>query len=291
MALYDEIQKNLSSLAATNAPVTDETAKSKRLLRAKSGKAVSGTGIGDGPSVAEQSAVQQTQMGLDQLKPQIAMQKEAIGLQQEGQQQQVEHGQQQIAQQRNFDTIQNRMKTDQILNDLERNKGQLDLEKDRARIEQVGTMLALQDKKYVDQLENEGRKARLDSDIEFKDQLSKSILGKNEELLRQKLGDQGILDAKKRDFNAVLANLSIDDAIQVLKNELAQQRAMAPWELGGNLAQTGAQAYGAYENSQEKAAQKARQDKMDQILTRSNSSSGDLSINEALLTSNKSGIS
>ena len=288
MALFDEIQKNLSALASQRAPTTDETQKAQRLLRAKSGRAVTGEGIGEGPSVAEQAAVQQTQLGLQQMQPQIGMQKESLGLQQQAQTQQQQQAEQQIAQARKFDTIESRIRADTLLRDLERDRGSLDLDRDRARLEQVGTLLALQDRKYVDQLQNEGRRARLEDQSQFQDELSRSVFGANEELLKQRLGDQSVLSAKKRDFNRVLAQMNIGDAIAVLKNELANQRAAAPWELGGSLAQTGVQAYGAYETGQEKKATEARQQRIDNIL--SGSSSSPQSLNESLLTSRSRGI-
>ena len=246
-SLYDTIKQGLQQVTAQPAPMTDQTVQASRLLRAKSGKAVSGPEVSRVP-VGEQAAVQQTQLGLEQLRPQAALQAQQVGTAEQAQQEAAGREERQIAQSRRIDTVQNRIQTERLLNDLARDKQSLNLDKDRARLEQAGAYLALQDQQYVDRLQDEGRRARLDDKATFKEELQKSIFGDNTDLLQTQLGNRSILDANDREFRRALKNIDLATAAALVRNEIATSNEQAKWEGIGNIIGAGVQGVGAYAN-------------------------------------------
>lgn len=238
--LYDTIQQNLTQKQPAPGD-TDQTAQARKLLAASSGKAT-------GPSapasnVGEQAAVDTTRQNLGQVQQQGQM--AAAGIQQA--QKQVEAGEQtqrgalSINEQA---TIQhaNQQKT-QIMQELSQSGQQLDADRDRAKLEQLTQSMALNDKKYVDTLDLEGSKLRLDSDLAFKTELQKSILGSNTDLLKQSLQADDISQASARDWQKLIASIDINQAI-TLANNAAKDAATAS-QIGAaqKIIQTGADVY------------------------------------------------
>lgn len=238
--LLDTIQQNRQALGATQAPITDQTQTVQNLLRAKTGKAVTpGGGDVAQSNIGEQAAVANTQSQLGALQPQIEMESQKTGLQAQGQQQQQQQQEQQVAQSRRFNTVENKMKTDQLLQGLSQEKGTLDVEKDKAKLEQTAFLLSMQDKSYVDTLNDIGRRRRLDSDVGMKEEMQNMAFGSNVALLKQKLGQDDILQADNRDYQKALASMTVDDAVKVAAMEA--QNAERTSALNQQLIVTGAQ--------------------------------------------------
>jgi hypothetical protein len=223
--------------------VTDESNKLQTLLRAKSGKSVGGSGIA-ASNLGEQQAVVDTNTQLQsQVAPAAELQNQSLAGQQQGQQQQEQIQTAEIEQGRKFDTIQSRLKTEATLSEFERNKGQIDLNRDRARVEQLGQQIRLQDKKYTDNLQREGQKSRLDDELEFRKQLTKSTLGDSQEILEKGLKGKSVLDANDREFSKSLAQMGIDDAWSMFRS---QQRADQQRALYTGIASVTGAGVGAY---------------------------------------------
>lgn len=241
--LLDTIRQNNPALQQQGQ--TDQSANLQTLLRAKSGKAISGPEVA-ASNLQEQQTVDQTNNQLqNQIAPAAAIQNQQQQQQAVTQAQQVNQQGQEIAQQRKFDTLQTRLKTDQILSDLERNKGQINMQRDRAAVEQLGTNLRLQDQNYTQQLQREGNLARLGDQNSFQQSLQRNILGDNQQLLEKQLGNSSVLDANDRQFKQAMANMDINTAWDMFHNDMVAQKQRALYTGLGSLATAGIGAYGA----------------------------------------------
>lgn len=238
--LLEAIQNNLQG---QQPQATDETGKLQSLIRAKSGKASGGSAVAE-PNLGEQSANNQTAMGLGQ----VAQQGQVVQAGQQQAQEQVQQadtmGRAQINQARNFDTVQNKLKTNAILSDLERNKGKVSSAQDQARLEQVGFNLRMQNTQYVDNLQREGAKARLDDNIAFSQQLQASVFGDQQAALEKKYGNQSFLNTSDRDFNKVLGNMDLNFAYDLFKNDMSTAKNKKLYGGLGALTTAGIGGYG-----------------------------------------------
>lgn len=233
--------------------LTDETSKLGTLLRAKSGKAVGGPEASASNLQEQQAVVQSGQQMQEQVAPQAAIQQAGLEQQQVGQQQQEEQQVQEIQQARKFDTIQNKLKTTSILNELERDKDRLDIAKDKAKLEQVGFQLRLQDKQYLDNLQREGSRSRLNSEVGFKEAMADEVLGNSKQLLSKNLEGRSVLDADDRTFRKSLAAMGVQDAYGMFKEDQKSAKQRAAWEGAGALGTAGIGAAGTYAESQSKS--------------------------------------
>ena len=247
-SILDALNQNT---AAPQAGMTGDTQKLAGLLRAKSGKA------GVGPSLAgslqqEQAAVAETNQGLQQVNQAANIQAAGQAQQSAGMQQQQNQQMQSIDQSRQFNTKQTEMKTNQILQGLEEGRTKLDTAQFKAGLEQVGQGLRLQNKQYVDNLQREGSRARLDNELQFKEQLQRATFDDNQMLLNKNLKGKSILNANDREFNEGLAQMGVQDAYMFFRDAQKDARTQAQYAGAGALATAGIGAYGSYQDSQNK---------------------------------------
>lgn len=221
--LLDTIRNNLATQASTQAPVEDQTAKAGRLLRAKSGKAV-GPAEAAQPNLGELAAVDQTQQQLQQVGQQAGLASQAIKQEAAGTAQEQQIRERDIQQARKFNTIENKLKTDQILRDYEQNRGRVNLAADKAAAEQLGFNIRLQNQQYVDQLQREGKRSRLDDAAAFQEALARDIYGMDADLLKRQLGNKNILEVSDDEFKRLQGRRSADEAIASAKQGLKDQK-------------------------------------------------------------------
>lgn len=242
--LLDTIRQNSSQLATEQQGVTDETGKLQRLLRAKSGKSV-GPSDASPTNLAEQSAVAQTNTTMQQqILPQAQIQQAGIDQASREQSQQLSQQKSEIDQARKFDNIQNKLKTDQLLRDLERDRGNLDLAKDRARLEQATAQMRFQNKQYLDQLQREGQRARLNNQLQFNEALAGDAFGANKELLEKQLGNQSVLRADDRAWKKAAAQMDVNMAYDMFRDDMSAAKERNRYAGIGALATAGVGAYG-----------------------------------------------
>lgn len=241
--LLDTIRQNNPGVQQQG--VTDESSKLQTLLRAKSGKAVGGSGV-SASNLGEQAAVAQTNNQMqNQVAPAAEIQNQGQQAQQAQQTQTTNLQTQDVEQQRKFDTIQNKMKTNQLMSEFERNKGSIDLARDKSQLEQLGFQLRLQDKGYLDNLQREGNTRRLGDQQEFNEALADSVLGDQRQLLEKGLGNKSILDADDREFKKSLANMDSAYAYDMFRKDQSAAKERAMWSGIGGLATAGVGAYGS----------------------------------------------
>ncbi len=249
MALIDTIQQNLATAGAQPVQTQDETQKARGLLAAKSGKQVAPGQLAPQSAVGEAAANDQTRAAMQPVQQQgqlaaaqIGQQTQQLAGQEQGARADLQLRQQQLQQS-------NSIRKQQLLQDLGNSRSTLDLDKDRAKLEQLATTMRLSDKKYMDTLESEGQRKRLDNDLSFKDELQNSLLGSNADLLKQQLGNKSVLAVDEREFTKALASIDIGAALQMAANEAKDARTAATIQGVGGLATGGIGAAGTKWNS------------------------------------------
>lgn len=230
-------------LEALQPQMQDTTSGLATLLRAKSGKAVSG------PSTAlstqqEQAALAQTAQAMQPVQQaattqQLAQQQQAQEVEQRAQQQQAE-----ITQGRQANQLQMQLRTDQLLQELEQGKGKIDTAKYQASLEQLGQNLRLSNRQYVDNLQREGGRARLNDRLQFNEQLKEAILRDNKMLLEKQLGNKSILAANDREFKIQMERMGNQMAWDLFTNEMKAEKERGLATGLGSLITAGVGAYG-----------------------------------------------
>lgn len=246
MALIDKIQQNLATAGTQQQGNTDQTGRARTLLAAKSGKQIGAGQLAPASAVGEAAAIDQTNQQMAALQPQgqvaaaeIGQAVKQLGAQETGARADLALRQKQLQQS-------NLLRKQQLLGDLGRDRATLDLEKDRAKLEQLAFTMRMNDKQYLDQLEMEGTRQRLDNDLNFKEELQKSIMGSNDELLKQSLGNRDIMAAGDREFAEAMGAMDINAALQMASNEARDAKAAATIGAAGGLATAAVGAYGQY---------------------------------------------
>lgn len=225
--LYDVISGNSTTPAA---PALGETARAQKLFQARSGKQT-GTGSEPGISdISEKSASDQTSLNLLPVQQAAAAQGQQVGQAAAGIEQGRQYEQAQTDQARQGLSLKGQLQTSSLLQDLEQQKGQLDLEKDKSRLEQLAFGLRMQDQTYVDTLQREGARQRLDDAATFNEALQTSIFGEQTDLLQTALGGKSILEASDREFQKFLSSMSIDQAQTLAGIDLKHAAAMGQIE-------------------------------------------------------------
>lgn len=242
--LLDTLRNNFSNQLATKPVVEDETARARRLLAAKSGRAAGGT-TPTQSNLGEQAAVGAGQTEIQKLQPAVQMQKAGLAAGAEQAQTAQDQLTRESQQKKQAQDLQMHLQTNQILGDLERSGLEVDNARQRAQLEQVGQSIALGNKQYIQKLQAEGARARLDNQIQFQEMLQKSILGDNLDLLKQKLGQDNLAQATQRDWNQILGGMDLGFALQVAQNAATQANIQAKWEGAGQAVEGGVDMYKA----------------------------------------------
>lgn len=247
--LLEKVQHSLATAGSEPVGTTDQTNRARTLLAAKSGKAVAPGALAPASNVAETSAVDRTREAAAELQPagqvaaaQMGQAEANLASRESGARADLALRQQQMQQQ-------NSLRKNQLLADLSRDRATLNLERDKSKIEQLAHTMRLSDKKYVDMLEREGQKQRLDNDLAFKESLSKAILGSNHDLMVSSLKQGNMLNASDREFANAMAQIDLNAAISMANNEAADAKQAAMISGAGGLASAGISGYGAYSDA------------------------------------------
>jgi hypothetical protein len=124
---------------------------------------------------------------------------------------------------------QGRMEVDDLFADFARSNQELAFRKDAAQLEQFGTLLALQDRKYVDELNRIGEKRKLYDQSNWAKEKSRIVYGDNLDALMSDLQFKRGEDITNRDFQKQLASLDITTALEMARAAMRDnaQREMA----------------------------------------------------------------
>lgn len=233
--LADIIRQQKQQLGATGPG--GNTQQVQQVLGAKTtGKALGGASSAPATStVGEQVAQQQGQEALTQQAGQVAMQEQGQQQQAANQATQVAEQKAGLAQKRQLGDLEARVKMGSILGDLRRERAQLGVAKDKVKIEQASQYLAMQDKKYLANLDRGAREMQLDNEQRFEEALTKDIFGANADLLKSKLGTDSLLKANDRQFEKQLAGMKWLDAAKIAREEMRSAMRKQKWQAASTM--------------------------------------------------------
>ena len=246
--LLEKIQSNLQNLTTSpsggggvGTGMSDSTQSAARLLAARSGKAV-GT---PAPlsNIGEQVTLGTTNQQLGQVQQAANTQAAQLGQAGTQQEQTFNTAQADMNLHRQQQEQQYRIQTGNLLAELERDRGSLDMDKKKFGMEQVASSMALQDRQYTDTLQREGARKRLQDSIRFEEELAKSVMADNYNILKAKLGKQNVLSANDRDFQRAMGRMNVGEALAIARGNAAAARAAGMASGLGGMASGAASAY------------------------------------------------
>jgi hypothetical protein len=212
-------------------------------IQAKSGKTGTNQGLGQTGSLGEEQGLEQANLQMANLNDQANASNAQIGLQEEEQTQKFEQGKQSLVQESAAQKQNLRIKSMQLLDQLELAQNDLNTKQKIAGLEQAGFLLAQQDKDYMNQLEMEGKKRRLDDEANFRLELQKTTLGDMYDLFQDDLAFKGMFNANEREFTRQLAQIDINTAINIGRAQIQESNTQAIFTGVGGLASAGAKIY------------------------------------------------
>ena len=245
--------QNLQSMASggglgagAQLPQPTQTQQAQQLLTTKA------TGRATGPSAApratniqEQVAINQARIQQQELQragqqaaDQMGMQ--AAEVEQQYQQSVSELDEKQIGVQEQY-----QRQAEALFRDMARGTREIDFQKDAAKVEQVGFQLRLSNSKYIDQVKLEGARSRLNSELAFKEALTRAVFAEQEQLFRDNFAFRRIMDANERQFEELISKMDIDLAIELATAETKGEMEAAKWSGLATAVSGGAQAWAA----------------------------------------------
>jgi hypothetical protein len=108
-----------------------------------------------------------------------------------------------------------RVAVDDIFSDFERSNKDLEARKDAAELEQIGFLMALQDKSYLAEIDRIGRERGLTDEIQFREEMQRLTMGNALSDQASKLGFQSMYNADQRMFERQLASIDIAGALSM----------------------------------------------------------------------------
>lgn len=245
--LLDIIKQNMES--AGSAPTaTGQTVKANKLAAARSGKAV-----GTGPVMdtsAEKMMNMETQQKLGDIQQAGQMASASLAGTQQRQAVEEKNVLADVEQRRQAIVQGNSIRKKQLIESMGRDKAELRFGDDKSRQEQLAQLMRLEDKKYLDTLELQGAKQRLDNAASFREAMEVASFGDSLETLRQTLGYDSILAASDRQFKDSLAKIDLNAAISMAEQNAAATKQMNTLKSSGELAKAGISGYGDYKSGE-----------------------------------------
>ncbi len=253
MAFLDNIQKNLMSGGNVNTqgaglgPTLSSGPQALQRLasQVKTGKAGTGQAAGDAElsNVQQQLAEQQTAAAAEQLQQAGTIAATELGQQQTAAEMQVS--------QQEFETEERRLNLNQqyqqsltnLITEYEQNFAQLDARKQQAKLEQIGFLMRLADDKYTTQLQINGRRARLENEYAFKENLQRAVFDDELELLSSNLMFRQLLNMDNREWKEQMQDIDIDFAMQIALAETKAASTQAVISGVGEVVTAGAKTY------------------------------------------------
>ena len=138
-----------------------------------------------------------------------------------------------------------------ILQGFQQQGEQLDLTKRKAQVEQLGFLMRLGNDKYIDKLQAEGQRSRLDSSINFKEALQMSIFEDEIDLFNDDLEFRRLMAADEREFEKLVSTMNLDFAKSVARAEARQASTTMAFQGVSSLISGGAKAVQTYEDREQ----------------------------------------
>lgn len=249
--LLEALKKSMTAPAApTPASAIDQTSLIAGLAAAKSGKAApSGTSAPRASSIGEEQQQAANQVSLQQQVQQGQVQ--AQGMQQAAEQEDLQSKLEGRALDERSLEVRDQFtrQSEAIIRDFARNSQNLDLNRKKARAEQLGFNLRLGNQKYLDDLEDNGRRARLDDAVRFREEVQRSVFTDEQDLFQNDLQFRALMRADERTFADQMAAMDIDYALQIAETDAKAANQKMMWDGVGSIVQGGILAAGQYKPS------------------------------------------
>lgn len=246
-SLLDAIRSGSAALQKPG--ITDESQKVAGLLRAKRGRAGVGPDVGASSLEEQQAVTSAGEQIQQQVAPQAALQQEQLGQEQRATEQGIGLQKSEIAQSRRFNALENKMKTQQLLSEFEQDVGKLDLEKNKAQVQQFAQGLRLSNQKYTDDLRREGSKSRLDDALQFEKEYTRDALDDSKVVMQKVFANDSIANMSDREFNKKLAQMGIDESYKLYADGAKAAREQALYTGIGNIAVAGIGAASSFKSA------------------------------------------
>lgn len=256
--LLDALRNKIASPEVTPSPQLGQTEQVQNLLRTKlTGKAQEAGAQPNRYNAAEIAAAEQGQLSLRNQLQQGRMQAEELAGMQADQEQNREMQRQQYNQSQQLRKQAFNKQTSDLLHDFEVGNRKLDNARDIADMEQIGFAARLENKKYVDQLAQEGARNRLDNDLKFKEAYHQQVFKDAESLVRNEIEFAKIMGQSDREFNAKLKYMDINSARDLARDALKAANVQATYSSVGQVASGVLQGVKAYRPAPENKTQAA----------------------------------
>jgi hypothetical protein len=244
-SILDTLRKNLSQVGAAPVPAGEETGQVQALVSAKSGQ-VGARPAPRGRSIVEAAAKQQTQEQLSNLGQQADTQAIATTQAFAEQEQRQRAAEGELTGKKEAGRLEARLKTENLLQDLEMNKGRMNAREQQAKTELLTATMRLGNKDYTDRLRLEGARNRLDDRLQFEQALAESIMNENLDIFRKDIVDRQARDASDREYQKQLARMNAQDVLAQYRAAARQGATQAQIGAVAETAKTGAASYGQY---------------------------------------------
>lgn len=244
-SLFQQVQSNLQKMAAPQSlsGVLGATQDVAGISQASTGKAAPSPGM-QGPQrdvqneLAVVDQVQQGQKAIarDSQLNQLAMQQADQQMQNEAQFQDKKLDEEELNRLDQFHQIQSK-----ILQEFSTGQRQLDLNKDKAKMEQLGFAARLSNDQYVRSLQEQANKSRLSDAARFEEELTRTVFAEEEALFRDNLDFRALMSADQRQFTEATAQIDLDFAMSLANAQSRQANENQMWTGVGGVISAGTQ--------------------------------------------------
>jgi len=230
MALMDDIKKSLTS--GFQLPQFGQSEQLRRMQRATSGKIAADEGP-EAVSLAEQVAATAAKQQQEEDVLAGKVQAEQLAME--------EKAQQEAARQKGAELDEKRLnmqqdlqnKVSNILQEYSQRVGEIDMREDSAKTQYVTTLMRLSNEDYIDQLEVEGARSRLQDQASFEWELTQSIFEDELDLLKNDLEFRSSIAAENREWKEYMAEWTLDQAMELALTDLDAAERLANVQAAG----------------------------------------------------------
>lgn len=229
MSILNNVKKGLGPIETPSLGSTQQDLF-RQAAAAKGEQADTSATGGRVSNLQEQRAAAAAKLQGQQLQTQVDFQAGALQQQERQQEQAIQTASREVSVKETQVKEYFLNKAEEIIQQFEQGKDKLKYAKQEAMAEQAKFLLRLNTEKYTTQLEIMGNRLRLQDQIRFEEELTKSIWDYDRETLEQSLALQSIINAEDRQFQAELAHLKLEQALELGKLESDSANTLAKYQ-------------------------------------------------------------
>jgi hypothetical protein len=230
MALLDDVKKSLQS--GFKLPQFGQSEQLREMQRATSGKLAAETGPG-AASLAEQVAATAAEQQRQEDVLQGKIQAEQLSMQERQQQEEARQKSKQLDEQVLNAKQDMQNKVSNILQEYTQRSGEIDMREESAKTQFALTMMRLSNDDYLDQLEVEGARSRLQEEASFQWELTQSIFEEEIDILKNDLSFRSAMAGDDRAFKEYLAEMELSTALELSSLEILSSETLSKYEAYG----------------------------------------------------------